>query len=357
MLRKVLIAALTMSWLGWAATVTLLPTAPGQPVYLNTVTTLLSLAEQSVDAMLSDCRYYDDLAIQPVFALAAAASRGVEVRVIVDRSKGRSVVPEQEKAVQYLEAHGVKVQLDDPEVTLHAKLLIVDRRFVIVGSSHWTWNALFGSVQVDLLIESAELAWEYTRFFDYVWKNQGSAKVSLAEGDFPAPALLPLAELPGSELHLAIIEMLLSEATTSVELFIYRLGYYPYIRDSQSNRLISALIDASRRGVHVRVLLEGGEEFMDEATIQGNREAAAFLLLHGVEVRLDPLGETMHAKCLIVDEKHVLVSSANWSYYSLVKNVEAGVAVLGAPELAREVRAFFEVVWARARSPFTAMAS
>jgi phosphatidylserine/phosphatidylglycerophosphate/cardiolipin synthase-like enzyme len=113
---------------------------------------------------------------------------------------------------------------------------------------------------------------------------------------------------------------------------------------------VDALIQAAARGVHVRVLLEGGEEFMDEAMIKGNRETAAFLMLHGVEVRLDPLGETTHAKCLVVDGEDILVSSANWSYYSLEHNVEAGVAILAAPELASLLCQFFEGLWAGARA-------
>jgi len=99
--------------------------------------------------------------------------------------------------------------------------------------------------------------------------------------------------------------------------------------------------------LHVRVVVEGGEEFMDEATVRGNREAAAYLLLSGVEVRLAPSGETMHAKMVIVDGRQVVVTSANWSYYSLARHAEAGVAVLGVTELAEQMQAMFAGVWRR----------
>lgn len=350
--RALAVALCLACGLGWAATVTPLLTTPANPAYLREVVARLGEAKAQVDVLLSDCCYYGegDPESLPVMTLAACADRGITVRLILDQFEDRPMSPTQQAAIQHLEAHGARVKLDDPQVTLHAKLIIVDRRFVIIGSSHWTYNALLGSVQVDLCCESVELAEQFTSFFELLWEGVDVAEVILPKPPWPEPLILPLPQPPGTALHAEVIPELIGRAEYSLDLLLYRLAYYPQYWDSPSNLLVDALIEAAARGVHVRVLLEGGEEFMDEAMIRGNRETAAFLLLHGVEVRLDPLGQTTHAKCLIVDEEDILVSSANWSYYSLEHNVEAGVAILATPELASLLRQFFEGLWARARA-------
>jgi len=99
--------------------------------------------------------------------------------------------------------------------------------------------------------------------------------------------------------------------------------------------------------VRVRVLLEGGEDFPDLA--RDNRVAGSYLAACGVDVGFDPPGTTLHAKVLVVDGRDVVVTSANFSYTSLAQNVEAGVAVLGAPELGVPLRAWFELLWREAR--------
>jgi len=109
---------------------------------------------------------------------------------------------------------------------------------------------------------------------------------------------------------------------------------------------VDGLVSALQRGVRVRVLLEGGEDFPDLA--EANRLTAAYLSLYGAEVRWDPPGLTTHAKCLVVDGRDVVVSSANWSYYSLARNVEAGVAFLDAPALAEALTQAFQILWLEA---------
>lgn len=77
-------------------------------------------------------------------ALAAAQARGVDVRVLLDRGQPRDGVADDKHvaAEAWLREHGIRVVLDELELTTHAKVLVVDGRSVLIGSHNWTRSAL-----------------------------------------------------------------------------------------------------------------------------------------------------------------------------------------------------------------------
>lgn len=351
MRRGAILASLLFFWaLGHGFPVVPLITQPGHPTYLSYVPSLLAAAQEEVLVALSDLRLYQEGGTQPLLdGLVEAAQRGLEVRVLFERRGDRGPTGEQLAAFQYLSRRGVETRWDDPEVTLHAKFLVIDRRVLVVGSSHWTYSALTDSVQVDLVLHCPGLAALAADFFELLWVGGLDARPVLADPPWPAHGVLALLELPEAGLHMKAIPPILARAQAGIDLLLYRFSYYPQYPESPSNTLVEALLEAVRRGVRVRVLLEGGEDFPELS--EANRLVGAYLSLSGVQVRFDPPGETMHAKCLIVDGRDVVVSSANWSYYSLAKNVEAGVALLDATPLAEELKTTFESLWESAPSP------
>jgi phosphatidylserine/phosphatidylglycerophosphate/cardiolipin synthase-like enzyme len=334
--------------LGEIVEVTPILTTPEDPRYFQWALRVIQGAREEVLVMLSDCRRYswDSPANELTTALATVGTRGVSVRVLLER--GKQPAPEAEAAFAYLVERGVEVRWDNPEVTLHAKLLLIDREFVLLGSSPWTYNGLFGSVQVDLLVRSRNVARAFWEFFELVW--EGRLDVETALGRPKIPALVPVPDLPeGGLSHLVLAQELLADAEAQVGLMLYKLRYYPQYPMSPSNELLSELVGAVARGARVRVLLEGGEEYTDTNFVSETREVATYLLLHGVQVRFDSPGSTLHAKLLVVDEKDLIVSSANWSYYSLVKNVEAGITLVNVPALGEVLQEFFDILWERSR--------
>lgn len=323
-----------------------LVSTPDCPAYLGTIPQLLEEAEERIWVALSDCRRYPEGDTDPLLsALVDAAGRGVGVRVLLERREDNPL-EEQLAAFSYLDQPGIEVAWDDPEITLHSKLLLIDD-WTVVGSTHWTKSALQFSVQVDLAIRSPTLAELMAEFFHWLWPGEpAGVEVELPLEDWPTGAVLPLFDLPEAGIHARVLPRLLARAQAPIDLIMYKLAYYPQYPDSPSNALVDGLVSALRRGVRVRVLLEGGEDF--PALAESNRLTAAYLSLYGAEVRWDPPGLTTHAKCVVIDSRDVVVSSANWSYYSLAKNVEAGVAFLDAPALATPLLQAFAALWSSA---------
>jgi len=99
-------------------------------------------------------------------ALAAAAKRGVEVRVCLDQGlkyQSSEPDPKNDEAVAWLRARGVDVRVDEMNRTSHSKLLVIDQRWVVMGSHNWTWSALSRNREASLLCDDSALAAEIER--------------------------------------------------------------------------------------------------------------------------------------------------------------------------------------------------
>lgn len=93
-------------------------------------------------------------------ALAAAAARGVDVRVALDRGLARDGTPDDKHAAPaaWLAGHGVRVILDEPDRTTHAKLLVVDGIAILAGSHNWTTSAVTSNREASWLVEDEAAA-------------------------------------------------------------------------------------------------------------------------------------------------------------------------------------------------------
>ena len=87
--------------------------------------------------------------------------------------------------------------------------------------------------------------------------------------------------------------------------------------------LHALLINAAKRGVKVRVILEGGEKHLGNKFKKRLEKTAKKLSEAGVTVYLEKRGITTHTKMVIVDGREVFLGSANWTYYGLNKNNES----------------------------------
>jgi len=106
-----------------------------------------------------------------------------------------------------------------------------------------------------------------------------------------------------------------------------------------------ALRDAARRGVRVRLLLQGKVDYLIAGLAA--RALYAELLGHGVQI-FEYTPAFLHAKVAVVDESWATVGSSNIDPLSLLLNLEANVMVRDA-EFARAVALQFELAAAQSR--------
>ena len=100
-------------------------------------------------------------------ALAAAAARGVEVRVVLDRGVLFGTTdrdPKNDDAAAWFTAHGVPLLWDEADRTSHAKVLVVDDA-ALVGSHNWTRMALIDNREVSVRLSEPRLINELCAMF------------------------------------------------------------------------------------------------------------------------------------------------------------------------------------------------
>lgn len=317
---------------------------PEDGVYCRAVLDAIAAARVSIDALISSVST-DDNPILP--ALAEAAGRGVAVRAVLDASDWASeITAKNQPTLTYLLQQGIEAKFDDPAVTLHAKLMIVDGETTILGSSNWNRYALTEHRQADVAIHSASIGSFYTEYFNVVWSGalDRIVDVGLPQEFGERPLVFPLADLPGALSYGRSLLMLLDNAQRSIHVSMYRMSVYPGYTDSLANDLTDALMDASNRGLDVKVLLDDCAFYADSA--EANAMAALVLQQRGVEVHFDDPSLTTHTKLIVIDEQTVVLGSTNWNYYALQQNCEVDIAFVNLPDVAAPFESYFQHLWA-----------
>ena len=114
-----------------------------------------------------------------------------------------------------------------------------------------------------------------------------------------------------SQYH-SFLEDLIAQAKNSIRLimFFFRL---PEDEDYPTRPLFDALVQAHKRGVKVRVILDRdkvdepyGSRYVNASALEALKEA-------GIESRFDSEDSLTHSKLLVVDDAHIVIGSHNWT--------------------------------------------
>lgn len=131
--------------------------------YVAGVLPAINSAQQCISIIIFDWRIYRHNPQQPVMqmldALTLAAARGVQVRVLTQHAGVRAELKQRKiesKALYH-------------EKLVHAKLMIIDKKVVVIGSHNYTQSAFARNLEVSALVESIELAEEFQKYFTGLW--------------------------------------------------------------------------------------------------------------------------------------------------------------------------------------------
>jgi cardiolipin synthase len=302
--------------------------------------------EEAIDASVKDVYletyiYADDASGRRIgAALVRAVARGVRTRVAVDGfgSRGYSGAVLTEIAAQ-----GVEVAIFRPEDKtfrlsrnrlrrLHRKLAVIDGKVAFVGGIN--------------IIDDLNGIAEPSPRFDYAVRVEGPLLIDICEvanrlwflllwsrirhrREKPPP-LVPDAR-PCGELFAAFVYRDNFRCRRDIE-----HGYLTAIGNATDDVLIAnayffpgkhfrrALTDAVKRGVRVRLLLQGRVEYLLAHYAQ--RALYDMLLDAGVEIS-EYFGSFLHAKVAVVDRQWATVGSSNIDPFSLLLSREANVFV------------------------------
>ncbi|HSW62736.1 MAG TPA: phospholipase D-like domain-containing protein [Dissulfurispiraceae bacterium] len=122
-------------------------------------------AKHSIDVAMYDWRWYLDQPLYPVQsinrALVEAVRRGVIVRALLDKD---DIIP-------LLKSAGINAKKIPDLRRLHAKLVLIDRTKLIIGSHNLTRNALTHNVEASIAIDLPSPDNRFTLFFSHFFGN------------------------------------------------------------------------------------------------------------------------------------------------------------------------------------------
>ncbi|MGQ0798066.1 MAG: phospholipase D-like domain-containing protein, partial [Methanobacteriota archaeon] len=313
--------------------------------------------------------------------LAGAASRGVRVRVLLDGNPvggledvSRAVASGVAWAgaeVRWLRGAGDVVKRYR---YLHAKYAIVDGTRLIVSSENFGDSGFPGANEDGnrgwtVVLDDPGLASELRAVFEADFDPRRRDSVAHEPESVWTPsetgAIAPWS--PPTEGRTRAARLVIGPDTTLDPDGL--LGLLASARDriwieafyieetwrEAPNPFLAAAVDAARRGVDVRILLDGSG-WNDDPDAEGNDDLVDRLIERArdeglrLEARLvAPYGrvDRVHNKGVVVDGGTVLVSSMNWAHASATENREIGL-ILRDPAVAAAFESALQADWSMA---------
>jgi phosphatidylserine/phosphatidylglycerophosphate/cardiolipin synthase-like enzyme len=286
-----------------------------QPVvnkeYLPVLLDLIAAATNSIDFL--QLEYHDDAtALRIDAALAEAVKRGVKVRGVLDDGVDFNAA-----AVTRITALGVEMQLDTPRKMTHSKLVVVDGKKVLLGSTNWTGNSMDNNNETNVLLDDPVLASLFGRYVVALWTD------SFTEPELPSVESGAVKTIVNRQYFPEILS-LFSSATQRIRVIMYGIKYDPKYAGSKVNQLVEALAAAHGRGVDVAVTIDLSD--YNTTLNEVNAAAKEYLAAAGVAVYDDPAKTTTHAKLILADDC-VVIGSANWGYDAIERRNETCVVI------------------------------
>jgi len=107
---------------------------------------------------IEDARGYPEAVLK---RLVAAVHRGVRVDVVLERNQDvDNLNRNNAETAERLKQGGIRVCMDAPDRVTHTKLVVIDRRYLLIGSHNLTQAALKFNHEASVWIDSAPLAEE-----------------------------------------------------------------------------------------------------------------------------------------------------------------------------------------------------
>lgn len=312
---------------------------------------LLSDTSQYIDQLIADVEaathhvhllYYiyeaDATGKRMTEALAAAAKRGVECRVLADAVGSWAFWKDmgpwlKERGVQVndvLPVNPFRRRLARLDLRNHRKLAVIDGRIAYTGSQNitdphygpkrWPWRET--SVRI-----TGPVVPQLQAIYIEDWFSETDQTLS-GEGYFPQPMVtgnVPVQPLPsGPTLPMGSYQRLVVAAVHSAQEQVTLTS--PYIVPDEP--FLQALETAVARGVEVTVIVPRCSD--QPLTCAAGRAYYQNMLDAGIRI-YDHLDGILHAKTMTVDDTLALVGSGNFDNRSFYLNFELNLLMYGEP--------------------------
>ena len=271
--------------------------------------------------------------------LRAAVKRGADVQIVVDiNPDGTFTYPETEALVKEFGSAVMRVECNSQSAIMHDKFWVFDDKKVWTGSTNINKSAVgkgYNS-EISVLLASANLAKVYNAEHAQMWAGKfHSQKTNIATETLPkSPDGVEVQAFfsPTDPVVDKGILPLLDEAEKSIHLQLFHFS---------DAKIAERLVEAKKRGVDVQLILD--------ATGAGNsatQKNIELLRAAGIPVKVENWGGKQHMKGGLVDGKHAIIGSTNWTASGAQRNDENCLIVRHHPALGAAMEAQFARAYA-----------
>ncbi len=346
-------------------------TASGETFYSSSVTTfaspdnsypaIASFIDSAETALYTNVYTIDSPSV--ALELLGAHERGVDVIVLVDGSPVGGISDNEWRVLNNLSGSGISVYLwDDADLGFnHAKYVVADNSSVLLstenlGTTGFPLPGKSGNRGWGAIVDGPTATYFAELFFDDLETGElvdykGDSPLDFYSGEKEYEKKFEPANFAGNFTIVPVrapenaVESILGLINSAEEsLYIEEFYIYKYWgskkRGYVDNPFLEAAIDAARRGVEVKILLDSTWYNVEEDDPLSNRHTMQYansiardedLDLEARLIDLDSTGfKKLHTKGVVADNA-VFISSVNWNEHSPTKNREAGVIIYGEP--------------------------
>ena len=258
-------------------------------------------------------------------ALARAAKRGVQVRMVVDTDNLK------QEAGRIVKRAGIKIVGDKREAFMHNKFIIIDLLEVWTGSWNLTFNCTYKNNNNAVVIRSADLAKNYTNEFNEMFeqKDFGASRTPHVTRSHLRVGNIKIENYfaPEDDVFSHILPVI-QNAQKSI-----RFLAFAFTEDT----LRKLIVEKRKAGLIVQGV-------MDARNASGVGAELASLRRAKIDVLMDGNPYAMHDKVIIVDDEVVITGSFNFTGSAQQSNDE-NVVFLYSPEIARKYTEEFQRIY------------
>jgi len=309
--------------------------------------------------------------------LVSARQRGVSVQVLLEGGPVGGITPGEQVVCTALNRSGIPVFAMATTATAHAryrydhaKYLVIDGESLVISTENFGYHGYppagsRGNRGWGVLVESPGVAGYFRDVFSVDVHGGDVSPYHPPVQEIQPPNLVSYSpQFPATRVNgVAVTPILAPDTSGEIRTVLAGAGErieieQASIRNASGDDLdpfLAEAVNASRRGVTVRVILDGsryndeGPEDNDEMVDLVNDLARQEGIPLAARILNPAAGglEAVHTKGVIVDGRTVLVSSVNWNGNSPAFNREAGV-ILESPALGAYYSSVFDEDWNRA---------
>lgn len=128
--------------------------------YPEKIIPLIKNAKNSIKILIYDWRFYPNEIGSSIqifnYEILQAVRRGVSVRALVNS----------DNLCAFLRSQGLLISKVETKKTMHIKMLIIDEKYLVIGSHNLTKSAFSLNHEISILLDDCEAVARCSKFFD-----------------------------------------------------------------------------------------------------------------------------------------------------------------------------------------------